>query len=86
MKNEKIVINIQTTMQSIVSDAFSIISAIALIGSGVWAESSAMQWVGFILFFIMLLARSNIPGVYRVKTIEQARNILDKIEKDAANG
>lgn len=83
MASQNITIIVQKTFQSIASDAFSVAAAFLLIGTGVYAESAAMQWVGFILFFTMILSRSGMKGVFRVSSTEAARKVLDNIDAEA---
>lgn len=55
---DKIMIFRETTAGSVVSDLFTLFTVAAVIGMGVWLDSSAMQWVGFIMVFVILFSRS----------------------------
>ena len=44
--------------KSIVRDTYSAAMIFTVIGVGVYLESSAMQWVGFIMAFILLFGAS----------------------------
>ena len=48
----------ESAWQSIVSDTYSAIAAIGVMGIGWWLNSSAMQWCGFLLFWITLAANT----------------------------
>lgn len=65
---------------SISRDVFSVVSLVAVIGLGVYLQSSAMQWVGAIIWFLMLA--SKVSGIKEKSemTIQEARKFLDEIE------
>jgi len=64
---------------SVVHTATSILTPFALIGLGVWMESDAMQWLGFLastlLVFSWVKRATPLP-----LTISQARAELDRME------
>lgn len=70
----------ETIAQSWMRDASSYALAVALIGSGVWVESSAMQWLGALVFFVVSISKGS--GLIKDMTIEQAREYLDNLETD----
>lgn len=76
-KTEFVVIH-ETTLQSWGRDASTFVLFAALIGLGVLLDSSAMQWMGAIVGFIAVCARTR-PNVHRVDA-NGARRLLDKIE------
>jgi len=52
----------ETMWQSVISDTYTFASIIAVIGTGWWLGSSAMQWAGFVILSLGLLAwRKNRP-------------------------
>ena len=61
-------------------DAVSFAVFVAMVGLGVFLESSAMQWVGAILWFIWILSKAASVEKRFKKTIPEARAYLDKIE------
>lgn len=75
-KTEVIVIH-ETVLQSYLVDSSTFLLFAALIGVGVYLDSSAMQWVGALIGFITMAGR--ISRLNRM-TIEQARKRLDAIE------
>lgn len=56
---------------------------VGVIGVGIWAESPAMQWIGFafLLLFIVVLAVAWGERNTRL-TIDEARQRLDEIERN----
>ncbi|CAN7320293.1 hypothetical protein LJR009_001632 [Bosea sp. LjRoot9] len=68
----------ETTLQSWARDAGTFVLFVALIGIGIVANSSAMQWIGAIMAFITTMVRSS--GKVERLTVEQARAKLDAIE------
>lgn len=79
-KQPEIMVLYETTLQSWARDSSSVAGFVALIGIGVWLDSSAMQWVGAILGFITIIGRTISLGNRNKFTIEQARKRLDEIE------
>jgi len=71
----------ESVWQSFCRDALTFATFAAMIGLGVYLDSSAMQWVGGVLFFIALMARVVNTGKRNTYTIEQAREKLDEIEE-----
>lgn len=56
---------------------------LVLIGIGVIVGSTAMQWMGFVMFWILLLAIS-IVNIRRESglTIEEAKKLIEELEKN----
>ena len=79
-KKVKVIVLYETVLQSWLRDAGTFVMVLALIGVGVWLESSPMQWVGAIMFFIALVVRAVKVGEYM--TVEEAREHLDELEKE----
>lgn len=79
-KVEHIIISHETFWQALRVDATTYALALALILPGHWLGSAAMEWVGFIVFFITLTSKAIAERV----TIDQARARLDEIEADRA--
>lgn len=76
----EIIIIKQPLLQSIVSDAVTFAMGLALLGVGIAAGSSAMQWVGAISFFLCALAQGKRLLKDNRFTITQARAKLDEME------
>ena len=72
----KLVLIYETPLQSWISDAGSFLTAVSLIGVGVWLDSSAMQWTGAALFFLTLTARGSGHKRDLIKTPQQAADWL----------
>lgn len=54
MKNPEIIIISESVFQSWAIDAGTYVMALALIAPGYFLNSSAMQWLGVIIFFVSL--------------------------------
>ena len=80
MSEETTIIIHETVWQSYARDAGSFVTIAALIGLGVFLESSAMQWVGAIVAMLALTARAIEQRNVCRMTIPEARKKLDEIE------
>ena len=70
----------ETWKESVLSDTYSYLIAIAMMAPGYFLNVDALQWLGAILFMITLLAQgSNMK--YKM-SVAEARDRLDEIEKD----
>lgn len=67
----------ESSLESIFSDCFSFCMAIALISVGVLLRSAVMQWVGAIMFFLILSAKGS--GKLKRLTPQDA---ADKLKTD----
>lgn len=70
----------ETWKESIVSDTYSYLMAIAMMVPGYFLNIDALQWLGAILFMITLLAMGS--NTKHKMTVTEARSRLDEIEKD----
>ncbi len=78
-KNEHVIrIGEESTAKSITHDVVTVLACWALIFPGWWIGSSAMQWAGFIMFFMVIIVKAS--GVSPKMTIAQARAKLDELE------
>lgn len=57
-------------IQSIISDCFTFIMVVGIIGCGVYLQSTAMQWAGFLMLCILALGKAS--GVAKKMTPEEA--------------
>ena len=79
-KEKEFVIVKESALESWLSDASSFCLGIGFIGLGWFIESGAMQWVGAIMFFVVLMYKgAHNPKIHRCKTIDEARQVLDKL-------
>lgn len=78
-----VLIRKESILVSWLRDASTFALFIALIGIGVYLESSALQWVGAIIGFIAILIKS--AGQHKANTydIAGARAELDRLEAEA---
>ncbi len=84
-KRPEVILLHETAGQSWRRDMSSVVGFVLLIGIGWLLDSSAMQWVGAILGF--LVVGSNVARMSKDTrmTIEQARKRLDEIEAATTN-
>lgn len=75
-KPEVIIVH-ETTLQSYLVDSSTFVMFAALIGLGVYLDSSAMQWIGAIIGFFTIAAKSN---RHNRMTFDQARKRIDELE------
>ena len=80
MAERQIIFIKENARESWLRDTSSVFSFVALIGIGVVLDSSAMQWVGAVIGFFVILERSNRLFKSNRFTIEEARKRLDEIE------
>jgi len=82
MADKQIVIIIrESTLESVISDTYSIGALVGAVLLGWWIGSDALQWIAGIIMFLVIAGES--AGKYKNKlTIEQARKRLDEIEAD----
>ena len=78
----KIVIIKETFLESLKRDAFTVVSAWVMILPGWWIGSSALQWTGSIMFGLFFLARMAKVQSENIKTIAEARKLLDELEAE----
>lgn len=83
-KIELIVIR-EPVLESIGKDAGTFVMFAAMIGLGVLLDSSAMQWVGALLFLIGVIGRSFYWMKRSTLSIPEARAKLDQLERDYGN-
>ncbi len=83
MKTEpEILVIHETVAKSRLRDLGTFVWVSAIIGLGVVLDSSAMQWFGAIVAFIILLNRAR--GAVRRVDVAGARKLLDEIEQGPA--
>lgn len=66
--------------RSIARDLFSIAVFLAMVGIGWLAGSAALQWVGAILWFLLIFQRTDRQRKSQTMTIAKARQFLDNLE------
>lgn len=80
MKNETTIVLIDDRLSlSAARDAFSFGTLVAMIAVGWLLDSSAMQWVGAIVWFMWLIGRATSLAKVSRCTPEQARERIDAI-------
>lgn len=82
MDKRIIVTKDETVVQSWARDAGSFALFAALIGLGVVVGSSAMQWAGFVIAWIVLLTKASGVVSKSKFTIDEARKEIDRIEAE----
>ena len=85
MSDKPIVIILKDSVAKSIAKSLATFAMLwATIGFGVWAESSAMQWAGFILSALVIMGLVQRLHNDNRLTIAQARAKLDEIEKGGA--
>lgn len=83
MSKREVILIRESLRDSIIRDLTTVACFVAMIGIGVWLDSSALQWIGALLGFIAIMSRSiNMMEKYRY-SIEEARRRLDELERQA---
>ena len=83
-KNTEIVLVYESLWDSLVTSFFTYGGLVVVIGLGVYLESSAMQWAGFIFVALGIWGRAAaVLSKNRCTSIAQARQRLDEIERNA---
>ena len=77
-ETREIILIKETAFQSWMRDVSTFSTFIGLIGVGWFLDSSAMQWSGAIIGFVMVLGRSKKKEW--TYTIEEARKRLDELD------
>jgi hypothetical protein len=81
MADREVIIITESVRQSWLRDASSVAAFVALIGIGIVLDSTAMQWVGAIIGFLLITQRMSRLVKDNRFTIEEARKRLDEIEE-----
>ena len=72
-------------LPSLVRDAGTFLLAVALIGIGKYLNSNAMEWLGFVMFFMAILAQAG-SGMNKSKyTLDEARKKIDELSAERFN-
>ena len=82
MSKPEIIILHETVLQSWLIDASTLAMFVALIGIGVFLDSSAMQWLGAIIGFLALTSRAN--SSKKRMSFDEARKRIDELESTHA--
>lgn len=69
----------ETVLKSVARDAATFALFFALIGAGVVLDSTAMQWAGFVIAWLTVLAMAARATKFNL-TIEQAQDFLRDLE------
>lgn len=80
-KNQtKVIVVRETVKESVISDTYTFLMAIAVMIPGYLLGIEALQWLGAIMFMITLLAMG--VNSKTKMTISEAREFLNKLEQD----
>lgn len=77
-KETEFVILHESVIQSWVRDSSTFALFASLIGVGIYLDSSAMQWIGFFVAVITIMARSS--GKVKRMTKQQAIDYLNSLD------
>lgn len=78
MSKPEVIILHETVLQSWLIDASTFVMFLALIGIGVFLDSSAMQWIGAIIGFLTISSRA--AGRKNRLSFNGARKRIDELE------
>ena len=80
MENRMVVLVDDRLWKSVGRDVVSMVTLVAMVGVGVLLQSSALQWVGAIIWFLWIIGKAASVDKKHKMTIAQAREFLDKLE------
>lgn len=75
----KIIIIRESLLESLLVDSTTYVLIVAVIGTGWFLGSSAMEWAGFVILAITAMTVA-VGKEGKKKTIKEAREFLDKLE------
>lgn len=78
----QVIILHESVAQSWARDASSFVMAMGMMGVGVWLGSSAMQWIGGLLWLLALATKAS--SMAKRMTVAEARQRLDEIDGRAS--
>lgn len=81
MTDTEVIIIRESLGESIAKDVASVAALTAAVSLGVWLESSAMQWIGGVLWIIAIVSRLLRLLKDKRMSIEDARAFLDELEE-----
>lgn len=76
----EVIIVYETVLQSYLIDTSTFVLFAALIGLGIFLDSTALQWIGGLMGIFTICARID---RHKRMTVDQARKRLDEIEAGA---
>jgi len=79
-KTDTVILVHETILQSWAHDAGTFATIAGLVAIGVFLDSTALQWIGAIMGFCAVIARSSGTVQRSRMTVAQARIKLDEIE------
>lgn len=74
-RKTEIILLRESWRDSLISDAATLTTIFAPIGLGVWLESAAMQWAGFLMFLVSVVGRAS------AKTRDGRMSVDEAIER-----
>lgn len=81
MTDTEVIVIRESLGESIAKDVSSVAALTAAVSLGVWLESSAMQWIGGVLWIIAIVSRLLRLLKDNRMSIEEARAFLDELEE-----
>lgn len=79
-KPAEVIMVYEGAWDAIVNNLSTFVTVVGIIGVGVWLESPAMQWAGFIIAALIIGGRAARFGEKYRYTIAGARKKLDELE------
>lgn len=85
MSKPHVIIVRESLRESIITDTYSLLVALAMVLPGYFLNIEPLQWLGSVLFMVWLLSAGS--GKYtKRRTIAEARAYLDELESTMSNG
>lgn len=84
-KKPEVIVLHESAGQGWLRDLSSVVCFVLLIGIGVLLDSSALQWVGALLGFLTIIARTMHIAKDSRMTTDEARKRLDEIDAGRGN-
>lgn len=78
MEKPKIIILHETVAHSLIKDAGTVLACFAIMAPGWFLEITAMQWTGFVMFWVYVLSYAANKG--NQMTPEQAKAFIESLE------
>jgi len=77
---KKIILIRETSLQSWLHDASTFVLVVALVGIGIYLESTPLQWIGAIMAFITISVRAAGLKEKNSFTVDEARVRLEELD------
>ena len=80
--SREVIVVVKNWPDTILHDLASVATFVVMIGTGVYLESTAMQWIGGLMWLLWVVSFASIVAKKGRMTIAQARKRLDELEAE----